>query len=74
MKSKNYCVTAKLKKKDFSEVVERFPDLYERLKEHSRTYKDDQKKQLKEAILRTSYIEKLSDQIVEEMLYTLRQE
>ena len=29
---------------------------------------------MKEAIRRTSYIEKLSDEIVEEMLYTLRQE
>ena len=74
MKSKNYCVTAKLKKKDFNEVVERFPDMFEKLKAHSRRYKDDQKTQLKEAIRRTSYIQTLSDEIVEEMLYTLRQE
>ena len=41
MKSKNYCVTAKLNKRDFNEVIERFPDLFEKLKEHSRRYQDD---------------------------------
>ena len=74
MKSKNYCVTAKLKKSDFNEVVDRFPDFYEKLKLHSRRYQDDLKKQLTTAIRRTSYIEPLSNEIVEEMLHTLRQE
>ena len=41
VKSKNYCVTAKLCKNDFNEVVQRFPDLYEKLKAHSRRYRDD---------------------------------
>ena len=74
MKSKNYCVTARLNKDDFTEVIERFPDLYGKLKNHSRRYQDNLKKQLKEAITRTSYIEKLSEDIIEEMVYTLKQE
>ena len=74
MKSKNYCVTARLNKEDFTEVIERFPDLYGKLKNHSRRYQDNLKKQLKEAITRTSYIEKLSEDIIEEMVYTLKQE
>ena len=74
MKSKNYCVTAKLKKKDFNEVVQRFPDFFEKLKQHSRLYQDDRKKQLTKAVRGTSYIEHFSDYIMEEMIYTLRQE
>ena len=74
MKSKNYCVTARLNKDDFTEVIERFPDLYGRLKQHSRRYQDNLKRQLKEAITRTTYFEKLSEDIIEEMVYTLKQE
>ena len=74
VKSKNYCVTARLKKNDFSEIVERFPDFYEKLKQHARTYQDDLKKQLRAAIRCTNYTADLPDELVEEMIYTLRQE
>ena len=67
-------MTARLNKDDFTEVIERFPDLCGKLKQHSRRYQDNLKKQLKEAMTRTSYIEKLSEDIIEEMVYTLKKE
>ena len=72
VKSKNYCVTAMLHKSDFDELVERFPDFYAKLRKHSRRYKDDRRKQLKEAIRRITYLRELPEETVEEMLYTLR--
>ena len=74
VKSKNYCVTAMLHRKDFTEIVERFPDFHDKLKRHSVTYKDDLKMQLKGAIMRTSYLKSLPDEIVDDMIYALRQE
>ena len=61
-----------LRRRDFNELNERFPDLQGRLREHSRIYQDDLKQQQKKAVKKISYLEKISDDVVEDMLYSMK--
>ena len=74
MKSKNYCVTARLDQKGFDEIAARFPDFKTKLKRHSRSYQDPLKHQLKNAIIRTDYFSSLPDDAIEDLVLMLKQE
>ena len=74
MKSKNYCLTARLSKDAFSDLISRFPDFYEKLKQHSKQYQDRRKWQLKEAVLSIEFFKDLPEEFIDEMLPEIKQE
>ena len=74
VKSKNYCVTARLDQQGFNEIIARFPDFKTKLKQHSRGYQDPMKLQLKEAISSTDYLSILPEETLDDLVYMLKQE
>ena len=74
MKSKNYCVTARLDSEGFDQISGRFPDFKTKLKQRIRSYQDPLKLQLKEALVRTDYFGNLPEDEIEDLVYMLKQE
>ena len=74
VKSKNYCITARLDQKSFEDIVGRFPDFKTKLKKHSRLYADPLKTQMREAITKTEYFNNLAEETLDDLVYMLKQE
>ena len=74
MKSKNYCLTARLDKESFTDLIGRFPDFYEKLRQHSKQYQDKLKRQLLDAVSNLEFFEGLPEDTIEDMLHEIKQE
>jgi len=74
VKSLNYCTIAQLDRDHFKEITKQHPEVITKMKEGLREYQDNYKLFVKRMVLSIPYLRQLPDQIVEEILYSLKQD
>jgi len=74
IQTKNYSQIGKVSKEHFQELCQNYPEIKKKLFENLRQYQDQFKKWQKQQLKNINYFQHLSNEILETLVYKLRQE
>lgn len=70
--ARNYNILAKLTRERYKEIVGEYPAYHDYVKQTIQNYSDPQKLFIAESIRKVSYFSKVTDEVMQEVIYSLR--